>query len=125
MRNVAASFGLVLNAVLAHAGAWGLGVGSSKARGGTQLNAWTHWRQHRPKIKLMPTPSRRQPYPLSWDEQAKLFAELPAHLAQMALFAVNTGCRDAEICGLRWEWEVEVPAMCTSALRSLSFPERE
>ena len=66
------------------------------------------------KIKLMPTPSRRQPYPLSWDEQAKLFAELPAHLAQMALFAVNTSCRNAEICGLRWEWEVEVPAMCTS-----------
>ena len=23
----------------------------------------------------------------------------------MALFAVNTGCRDQEICGLRWEWE--------------------
>jgi integrase len=27
---------------------------------------------------------------------------------------VNTGCRDAEICGLRWDWEVEVPALCTS-----------
>jgi integrase len=66
------------------------------------------------KIKLMATPSRRQPYPLSWDEQARLFAELPAHLAQMGLFAVNTGCRDAEICGLRWDWEVEVPALGTS-----------
>ena len=32
----------------------------------------------------------------------------------MALFAVNTGCRDAEICGLRWEWEVEVPELATS-----------
>ena len=26
----------------------------------------------------------------------------------MALFAVNTGCRDREICTLRWEWEVKV-----------------
>ena len=32
----------------------------------------------------------------------------------MALFAVNTGCRDAEICGLRWEWEVAVPELGTS-----------
>jgi integrase len=27
----------------------------------------------------------------------------------MALFAVNTGCRDREVCGLQWEWEVKVP----------------
>jgi len=27
-------------------------------------------------------------------------------LREMALFAVNTGCRDGEICNLRWEWEV-------------------
>ncbi len=32
----------------------------------------------------------------------------------MALFAVNTGCRDAEICGLRWDYEVEVPELETS-----------
>jgi integrase len=32
----------------------------------------------------------------------------------MALFAVNTGCRDAELCGLRWDWEVEVAALGTS-----------
>jgi hypothetical protein len=32
------------------------------------------------KIKLLATSSRRQPYPLSWDEQERLFAELPAHL---------------------------------------------
>lgn len=25
----------------------------------------------------------------------------------MALFAVNTGCREAVVCALRWEWEVE------------------
>ncbi len=32
----------------------------------------------------------------------------------MALFAVNTGCRDGEICGLMWDWEVEVPELGTS-----------
>ena len=42
------------------------------------------------------------------------FWELPSHLADMALFAVNTGCRDAEICGLRWDWEVRVPELDTS-----------
>jgi hypothetical protein len=51
---------------------------------------------------------------LSADEQARLFRELPDHLASMALFAVNTGCRDGEVCGLRWEWEVQVPELGTS-----------
>ena len=32
----------------------------------------------------------------------------------MALFAVNTGCRDSEICNLRREWEQEVPELGTS-----------
>src|SRR5262245_28540614 len=32
----------------------------------------------------------------------------------MALFAVNTGCRDGEVCGLRWDWEVRVPELGTT-----------
>ena len=32
----------------------------------------------------------------------------------MALFAVNTGCRDQEICLLRWKWETKVPELNTS-----------
>ncbi len=56
----------------------------------------------------------RQPYPLSWDEQASLFAELPGHVARMALFKVNTGTRDKEVSNLRWEWEVQVPELRTS-----------
>ena len=32
----------------------------------------------------------------------------------MALFAVNTGCRDQEVCSVRWEWEVKVPELETS-----------
>ena len=56
----------------------------------------------------------RQPYPLSWGEQDRLFAELPDHLLAMALFKVNTGCRQQEVCQLRWNWEVEVPELGTS-----------
>ncbi|MBX9592422.1 MAG: tyrosine-type recombinase/integrase, partial [Hyphomonadaceae bacterium] len=72
------------------------------------------WLPAPPKIKLLPDLHKRQPYPLSWEEQARLFGELPDYLAQMAHFAVNTGCRDQEICSLEWEWEVSVPQLGTS-----------
>ena len=72
------------------------------------------WLQAAPKIKLLANNDKRRPYPLSWEEQSRLFRELPEHLAEMALFAVNTGCRDAEICNLQWDWEVEVPELGTS-----------
>lgn len=57
---------------------------------------------------------RRQPYPLSWDEQTTFFRELPDHLRIMALFKVNSGCREQEVCKLRWEWEIDVPELGTS-----------
>lgn len=69
------------------------------------------WLANAPKIKLLPEHDLRKPYPLNWDEQHRLFDELPSHLEKMALFAVNTGCRDQEICELRWEWEVKLPEM--------------
>ena len=72
------------------------------------------WLPAPPKIKLLPDLHKRQPYPLSWEEQARLFGELPDYLAQMAHFAVNTGCRDQEICSLKWDWEVSVPQLGTS-----------
>jgi len=67
------------------------------------------WLANAPKIKLLPEHDLRKPYPLSWEEQDKLFNELPPHLKKMALFAVNTGCRDQEVCQLRWEWEIKIP----------------
>jgi integrase len=69
------------------------------------------WLASAPKIKLLPEYDLRKPYPLSWDEQNKLLKELPAHLEKMALFAVNTGCRDQEICQLQWDWEIKIPEL--------------
>ena len=72
------------------------------------------WLHAPAKIKLFTASDKRQPYPLNWEEQQRLFSELPTHLANMALFAVNTGCRDSEICNLRWEWEMPVLGLATS-----------
>jgi integrase len=58
------------------------------------------WLQSPPKIKLLPVTDARQPYPLSWEEQTRLFQDLPPHLARIALFKVNTGTREKEVCGL-------------------------
>lgn len=72
------------------------------------------WLEHAAKIKLLPVKDKRAPYPLSRDEQAALFQELPDYLAQMSLFKVNTGLREQEVCGLKWVDEVEVPELNTS-----------
>jgi integrase len=72
------------------------------------------WLDTAPKIKLFPVKDARSPYPLSREEQALLFQELPGHLARMALFKVNTGLREQEVCGLQWDYEVKVPELDTS-----------
>ncbi|MGO9120725.1 MAG: tyrosine-type recombinase/integrase [Desulfomonilaceae bacterium] len=72
------------------------------------------WLEHAPRFKFLPETDRRPPYPLSFEEQEGLFAELPEHLRAMALFKVNTGCREAEVCNLRWDWEEEIPQLNTS-----------
>jgi integrase len=43
------------------------------------------------------------------------FQELPDHLACMALFKVNTGLREQEVCGLKWDYEVKVPELSRPA----------
>jgi integrase len=72
------------------------------------------WLETPAEIVFVPNHDKRQPYPLTWDEQDRLFGELPDHLAAMARFTVNTGCRDGEVCALRWAWEVEVPELGAS-----------
>ncbi len=73
------------------------------------------WLDAVPSITMMDeAKTKRAPYPLSWDEQRLLFSELPDHLKAMALFKVNTGCREQEVCKLSWDWEVVVPELDTS-----------
>lgn len=72
------------------------------------------WLQTAPRIKLLSVTDARPPYPLSWQEQDVLFKELPEHLRNMALFKVNTGCREQEVCQLQWNWEVFIPELNTS-----------
>jgi integrase len=72
------------------------------------------WLETAPKIKLFPVKDARSPYPLTREEQGLLFQELPDHVARMALFKVNTGLREQEVCGLKWDYEVKVPELNTS-----------
>ncbi len=72
------------------------------------------WLETAPLIQMLPVTDARRPYPLSWEEQHKLFQALPDHLTRMCLFNVNTGCREQEVCQLRWDWEVRVPELNTS-----------
>lgn len=73
------------------------------------------WLDSVPMISMLEEKrSSRKPYPLSWEEQSILFAELPDHLLRMALYKVNTGCREQEVCKLNWEWEIRVPELGTS-----------
>jgi len=46
----------------------------------------------------------KEAMPLSPDEQVILFKELPDHLKPVFEFGINTGCRDQELCNLRWDW---------------------
>ena len=71
------------------------------------------WLSDAPKIKLLPVTDSRKPYVLTWEEQDQLFALLPEYLRRMALFKVNTGLRDQEVCRLRWEWEYPIPELNT------------
>ena len=80
---------------------------------GTNLS----WLETAPMIEMVPNLNPRQPYPLSWKEQRSLFAELPPHLALMALFKVNTGLREREVTLLSWDWEWKIPELDTSVFR--------
>src|SRR5438552_10258391 len=48
------------------------------------------WLEALPPLITMLPESPRSPYPITWTEQDTLFPKLPAHLARMALFAVDT-----------------------------------
>lgn len=58
-----------------------------------------------PLLRFPDWNDKRSPYALNAEEQRLLLEQLPEHLAQMALFALNTGMRQNNVCYLRWEWE--------------------
>ena len=73
------------------------------------------WLETPPLIKQLPLIGhQREPRPISWGEQKKLFDVLPKHLLSMVLFDLNTGARDEVVCGLKWDWEIEIPELETS-----------
>ena len=47
---------------------------------------------------------KREVGPMSWEEQTILFNELPELNRDMCLFKVNSGCREQEVCQLKWKW---------------------
>lgn len=72
------------------------------------------WLATAPLITMLPLTDQRPPKPLMWDEQRKLLPALPDHLAEMALFVLNTGVRDEVVCNLQWSWEVPIPQLGVS-----------
>jgi integrase len=69
------------------------------------------WLGAAPLIEMLDESGGRKPYPITWAEQAELLKPLPPHLQRMVTFAVNTGARDDNICGLLWSWERPVPEL--------------
>ena len=70
------------------------------------------WLATAPLIEMLDEKAtRRQPYPITWQQQANLLPRLPVHLQRMVLFALNTGARDANVCRLRWDWERQLPEL--------------
>jgi len=59
---------------------------------------------------LLPTiqGSKRKPRPISMREEERLIENMPQYLVDMTLFALHTGLRDQEICGLKWDHEFKL-----------------
>lgn len=70
------------------------------------------WLQEAPLIQLLKA-NNRKPYPINELEQQRLIAELPDHLRDMVMFALNTGCRESEITKLRWCEETRTQRLFT------------
>ena len=74
-------------------------------------DAGNPWLLTAPMIVLLPNHTARKAYPLDRDEERLLLNHLPAHLNAPCLYAANTGTREQEVCGLRWEWERQVSGL--------------
>ncbi len=65
------------------------------------VNQW-EWLDSAPKIKLRKEVGHRMRW-LTRSEAKKLIAELPSHLADMAIFTLATGLRQSNVRNLQWE----------------------
>lgn len=63
------------------------------------------WLLEPPLIQLLKSDSRK-PYPINADEEKRLIQELPNHLQDMVIFALNTGLRESELTQLKWSEEI-------------------
>lgn len=69
------------------------------------------WIPSAPKIEHVEGDTRKA-YPLTWDEQSRLFCQLPTGWdVGFGVFAINTGCRKEEILGLKWTDLVPIPEL--------------
>jgi integrase len=64
------------------------------------VNDW-EWLARAPKIRMLKQSTRRIRY-LTREEAARLLAELPPHLADMATVSLATGLRAANVTGMEW-----------------------
>lgn len=60
------------------------------------------WVDHIPKVRLYREPGKRICF-LTPDQARRLLEELPAHLREMAQFALSTGLRQRNVSYLRWD----------------------
>ncbi|MEA1050458.1 site-specific integrase [Lamprobacter modestohalophilus] len=89
-------------------------------------NEWK-WIDAPPYIKLFKEPDRRIRW-ITREQADRLIVELPAHLKGPAELALQTGLRQANVLGLRWEWvsfdrrTIWIPPEAFKANRSLLIP---
>lgn len=99
-KTVNLSLGVVRHILHTAARRWRVDVGSGRT---------APLLQQVPLLTMLPLVGhQREPQPVTWAEQRQLLPLLPAHLARMALFTLNTGARDDVVCKLRWQWEIQL-----------------
>lgn len=65
------------------------------------------WLDRVPRVRMLPEPQRRVRF-ITREQAELLIAELPAHLAAMVRFSLETGLRRANVTGLEWS-QVDLP----------------
>jgi len=90
------------------------------------VNEW-EWLDRAPYVRMLKEPTRRIRF-LTQGEARRLLAELPAHLADMAIFSLATGLRAANVTGLEWSQVDEERKLCwvhpdqAKARRAIAVP---